>query len=237
MALRKLTAQQVRELAQSSLLACGASHLQASAIADMLRAAEEDGCSSHGLFRLPAFLEGCAGGRVDARAVPVVSNPLPAVVRVDARGGFAQAAEAAGLAELVSRARTHGVAMMGVANARGMSGAMWYPAEQLAMQGVISIICHNSPPYVASAPGSARRVFGTNPMAFGWPRAGGLPPYVWDQASSVMARGEIELHERDGRPLPPGEVWGRWARRRGELRPYSAGGGLVDRWASVRPAS
>ncbi|EOD32004.1 hypothetical protein EMIHUDRAFT_462681 [Emiliania huxleyi CCMP1516] len=206
MALRKLTAQQVRELAQSSLLACGASHLQASAIADMLRAAEEDGCSSHGLFRLPAFLEGCAGGRVDARAVPVVSSPLPAVVRVDARGGFAQAAEAAGLAELVSRARTHGVAMMGVANARGMSGAMWYPAEQLAMQGVVSIVCHNSPPYVAAAPGSARRVFGTNPMAFGWPRAGGLPPYVWDQASSVMARGEIEVHQRDGRPLPPGEV-------------------------------
>ena len=112
MALRKLTAQQVREFAQSSLLACGASHLQASAIADMLRAAEEDGCSSHGLFRLPAFLEGCAGGRVDARAVPVVSSPLPAVVRVDARGGFAQAAETAGLAELVSRARTHGVGDM-----------------------------------------------------------------------------------------------------------------------------
>ena len=92
MALRKLTAQQVRELAQSSLLACGASHLQASAIADMLRAAEEDGCSSHGLFRLPAFLEGCAGGRVDARAVPVVSNPLPAVVRVE-RFKKARAAE------------------------------------------------------------------------------------------------------------------------------------------------
>ena len=132
--------------------------------------------------------------------------------------------------------------MMGVANARGMSGAMWYPAEQLAMQGslsspllsapllspllvpryrtaarassagVVSIVCHNSPPYVAAAPGSARRVFGTNPMAFGWPRAGGLPPYVWDQASSVMARGEIEVHQRDGRPLPPGEVWGRRAR-------------------------
>lgn len=30
----------------------------------------------------------------------------------------------------------------------------------------------------------------------------GLPPYVWDQASSVMARGEVELHERDGLPLP-----------------------------------
>lgn len=36
------------------------------------------------------------------------------------------------------------------------------------------------------------RVFGTNPMAFGWPRPL-TPPLVWDQASSAMARGEIEL--------------------------------------------
>lgn len=27
---------------------------------------------------------------------------------------------------------------------------------------------------------------------------------VWDQASAAMARGEIQLHLRDGHPLPPG---------------------------------
>ena len=206
MALRKLTVKQVRDLAHSSLLACGASQIHATAIADMLRAAEEDGCSSHGLFRLPAFLEGCTGGKVNTKAVPLVSSPLASVVRVNACGGFAQAAEAAGLPKLVSKAKQHGVAMMGVANAHGMSGAMWYPAEQLALQGLVSIVCCNTPPYVAAGPGSARRVFGTNPMAFGWPRAAGKPPYVWDQASSVMARGEIEVHRRDGRPLPVGEI-------------------------------
>lgn len=48
-------------------------------------------------------------------------------------------------------------------------------------------------------------MYGTNPMAFGFPRAGGQLPLVWDQASAAMARGEVQLHLRDGnRPLPPG---------------------------------
>src|SRR4029453_3401302 len=29
-------------------------------------------------------------------------------------------------------------------------------------------------------------------------------PFVFDQASSAGARGEIQLHLRDGKPLPPG---------------------------------
>jgi LDH2 family malate/lactate/ureidoglycolate dehydrogenase len=42
-------------------------------------------------------------------------------------------------------------------------------------------------------------------MAFAWPRPD-APPVVFDQASSVVARGEIQLHLRDARPVPPG--WG-----------------------------
>ena len=200
----RLAIGKVRELSLSSLLACGASELHASAITEMLVAAERDGCSSHGLFRLPSFLEGCTGGLVDTTAEPQVSAILPGAVRVDARGGFTQAAEAAGMPLLARKAREQGVAVMGVVNARGMSGAMWYPAERLAEQGLVSIVCCNTPGYVSAAVGSARRVFGTNPMAFGWPRDGGKPPFVWDQSSSVMARGEVQVHLRDGLPIPDG---------------------------------
>ena len=118
---------------------------------------------------------------------------LPGVVRVNAAGGFQQAAQEAGFPQLVAKAKSQGVAVMGVVQSRGMSGAMWYPCEQLAEQGLITIVCSNSPGYVAYAPGNATRVFGTNPMAFGWPRANGHPPYVWDQAASVIARGDIQV--------------------------------------------
>ena len=51
--------------------------------------------------------------------------------------------------------------------------------------------------------GGIRPLYGTNPMAFAWPREGG-PPLVFDQSSSMSARGEIMMRKRDGEALPEG---------------------------------
>jgi LDH2 family malate/lactate/ureidoglycolate dehydrogenase len=53
--------------------------------------------------------------------------------------------------------------------------------------------------------GGTKPVFGTNPIAFVWPRPNTYP-FVFDFATSATARGEIELHRRAGKPLPLG--WG-----------------------------
>jgi delta1-piperideine-2-carboxylate reductase len=49
--------------------------------------------------------------------------------------------------------------------------------------------------------GGKRKLLGTSPMAFACPRRGRLP-LVWDQASSVMAQGEILLAAQRGDMLP-----------------------------------
>lgn len=60
------------------------------------------------------------------------------------------------------------------------------------------------PSYASVAPsGGTAPLLGTNPFAFGWPRKD-QPPYVFDFATSVAARGEIELHRQAGKPLPEG---------------------------------
>jgi LDH2 family malate/lactate/ureidoglycolate dehydrogenase len=51
--------------------------------------------------------------------------------------------------------------------------------------------------------GGVKPLFGTNPMAFAWPRHNQLP-LVFDQSSSASARGEIQLRLRDGKSLPEG---------------------------------
>ena len=124
----------------------------------MLTSAERDGCHSHGLYRLPAFLDGCTGGVLNPSAEPEVIDVLPGVVKVDGHGGFQQVAQEAGFKLLVEKAKSQGVAMMGVVNTHGMSGAMWYPAEQLALQGVAAIICSNTVGYVSRGVGSSRYV-------------------------------------------------------------------------------
>ena len=52
--------------------------------------------------------------------------------------------------------------------------------------------------------GSRQAFFGTNPIAFGWPRGDDRPPLVFDQATAAMARGEVMIAARDGKELPPG---------------------------------
>jgi LDH2 family malate/lactate/ureidoglycolate dehydrogenase len=68
----------------------------------------------------------------------------------------------------------------------------------------VALACNPTQAYVAPA-GGRRPLFGTNPLAFGWPRPDGHP-FVFDFATSAVARGEIELHRRAGKALPEG--WG-----------------------------
>ena len=59
-----------------------------------------------------------------------------------------------------------------------------------------------SKPVVAPS-GAKSSFFGTNPMAFSWPRKNEMP-VVFDQASAAMARGEIMIAAREGHKLPQG---------------------------------
>ena len=57
-----------------------------------------------------------------------------------------------------------------------------------------------------AAHGGKTRVFGTNPLGFGWPRADaeGAPPLVVDLATAAVARGELQALQRRGLKLPAG---------------------------------
>lgn len=197
----RLSLDEVRALATRTLLHLGASQENADAVADVITAAERDACKSHGLFRLPGYAIALRNGRIDGKAVPVVSELAPGVVQVDARGGFAPLALNLGRAPLAEKARSQGIAAMPVVNAYHFA-ALWYEVEALASLGLVAFAFVNSRSYVAPA-GGIKPLYGTNPMAFGWPRTG-RPPLVFDQASSASARGEIMIHKRDGKAIPEG---------------------------------
>jgi len=196
-----LNLDEVHALTTSTLLALGASDANAGAIADTITAAERDECKSHGLFRLPGYCVALGNGRIDGKAEPVVAELAPAVVQVDAKGGFAPLALKRGREPLIEKARANGIAAMPVVNSYHFA-ALWYEVEALATEGLVAFAFVNSRSYVAPA-GGTKPLFGTDPMAFGWPRKD-RPPVVFDQASSASARGEIMLHHRDGKSIPEG---------------------------------
>jgi len=196
-----LTLDDGHRMAMAALVAKGCSDAQARAIADTVMAAERDGAKSHGLFRIPFYVKAIEQAGAVADAEPELTELAPGVLRVDARFGFAPLALEAGADPLAERARSQGIAALVTVNAFHIA-ALWPEVERIAGRGLAAIACTAAFAYVAPA-GGRKPLYGTNPFAFGWPREG-APPLVFDQASSASARGEIQLHLRDGKPLPEG---------------------------------
>lgn len=198
----RLTLADVRDRATRGLVRAGISPENAAVIADVMTTAERDGCESHGLFRMQGYCDCVRVGRTDGKAVPVLHDDAPGLLRVDAMHGFAAPAMIAGRPVLAEKARAQGIAAMAVTNAHHYA-ALWYDVDWLAENGLVAMGFVNSQSFVAGA-GGTRKLYGTNPMAFAWPRRDGQPPMIFDQSSSASARGEIQIHLREGRSLPEG---------------------------------
>ncbi|WP_138934649.1 Ldh family oxidoreductase [Roseovarius arcticus] len=179
----------------------GLTSLQSDAVGRTIAAGERDACKSHGIYRIDGCLRTMQAGKVTLDAVPELMPEDGAIVRVAANGGFSNAAFELGAPVLAQRAKDLGIAAL-VINDCTHFAALWPEIEALAANGLAAMaMC---PSYSSVAPaGGTEALMGTNPFAFGWPREG-ADPYVFDFATSVAARGEIELHRRAGTPLPEG---------------------------------
>lgn len=196
-----LSLAEIHALATRVLAAAGIASDATAAIADTVTAAEADGAHAHGLFRLPGYVSSVRSGRADPMAVPMLEDIAPGVARVDAARGFAPLALRAGRPPLADKARANGIAALAVRNSHNFN-ALWYDLEPLAAQGLVVFAFVNSRSYMAPW-GGKEPLFGTNPMAFAWPREG-QPPMIFDQASSAIARGEVQIAARDGKPIAEG---------------------------------
>lgn len=170
-------------------------------VAAVVAAAERDGALSHGLLRLPGYVSSLRSGWVDGKAAPVVTQPAPALVAVDARNGFAQVALAAARERALETVRREGMAAVCVQDSHHFA-ALWPDVEPFAAAGLVALTVVNSRSRIV-AWGARRKVLGTNPMAFATPCAG-RPPVVWDQAASVRAQGEVLLARQHGHAVPEG---------------------------------
>jgi delta1-piperideine-2-carboxylate reductase len=191
----------IRRVAARALENAGCDRENASAVAEVIAAADRDGCPSHGLFRLGGYLASLKSGKVNGRARPSLSVLAPSVLRIDGHGGFAPLAMAQAREALAPAAREQGIAAAALVNVHHFS-ALWADIEPLVESGLAAMCFTAYMPALAPA-GASSPFFGTNPMAFGWPRAGGAA-LIFDQASAAMARGEVMIAARDGKQLPPG---------------------------------
>ncbi|PVA07384.1 Ldh family oxidoreductase [Thalassorhabdomicrobium marinisediminis] len=196
-----LSLEEVRALALSVLRKAGLTETQAAPVAETITLCERDGRASHGLLRLPGCVMTIESANFNLQAEPEVSEPSAAVVRVDAGFGYSLPAFERGLPLLEEKAKALGVAVLAINNCFHFS-ALWPEVETLARRGLAALAMTPSHAWVAPF-GGIKPVLGTNPLAFGWPRAD-KNPYVFDFATSAMARSDIAMAGTKGETLPEG---------------------------------
>ncbi|MCB1541970.1 MAG: Ldh family oxidoreductase [Rhodoblastus sp.] len=195
-----VTSEQAEAVARAALAAAGCDEAHARAAAAVLARAEQDGCASHGLFRLPGFVAALKCDKASGDAAPNVTSLAPGVVRIDGRRALSPLATEVARDEISKLARTNGIAAAAITNVHHFS-ALWVDIEPLVDAGLGALICTAYVPFVAPA-GATQRFFGTNALAFGFPTDDG--GFIFDQASAATARGELQIAARDGLLAPEG---------------------------------
>jgi delta1-piperideine-2-carboxylate reductase len=192
---------EIFSLAKAALIKHGANEENADAVAKTVTNAERDGSISHGLFRIPGYIKALESKKVDGSAKPEIEEVTPVILRCDAKNGFAPLAHQYGIKKLIEAAQKFGIAGLAIQRCHHFA-ALWPEVEQISEQGLVGLTSVSYMPGVAPS-GGATALFGTNPIAFSWPRPGNNP-IVFDMATASMAKGEIQIAARDGHSVPLG---------------------------------
>jgi len=197
----KKKAGELQRLAQNALEKAGANAGMAAAAAKHLVRAEEHGLPTHGMSRVPFYCGFLRNGRADGAARPKMVSDRGAVCLIDNCDGLPYESSARAIEDVIQRARRNGIGFAGITNSAHV-GVLGIHLLPVAAAGMVGVAFTNSPAAIP-AWGGKKALFGTNPVAFAFPRKG-TDPLVIDLALTTVVRGKIMLAMQKGEKIPEG---------------------------------
>src|SRR4029453_16753834 len=163
------------------------------------------GHDSHGVLRVPKYLEWVRDGWLGPNPLPTVVFDSDALAIVDGNRGFGQVIGEQATRIGIAKASKTGIAMIGLRNC-GHLGRLGDWADMAAEAGQVSLHFLNTSGAQRVAPfGGSDRRLSTNPMAVGVPRAG-ADPVILDITTSTVAEGKLMVALNMGEQVPPGWI-------------------------------
>jgi ureidoglycolate dehydrogenase (NAD+) len=186
---------------QDCLRAQGFTDEDARCLAESLAQTSLWGIDSHGIARLPHYLNRVAHGSILARPEIRIERTGPGTAQL--HGGQGQGIVVAHRANALAMelARDAGIAAVGVSNS-SHCGAIGLYSRKAAAQGLIGIAFTHSDS-IAAPFGGHQAFFGTNPISLAFPRAS-AEPLCLDMATTAIPWNRVMNARRDGVTLPPG---------------------------------
>lgn len=220
----KISLQELTELSRRALAKHGYPEREATIILDMLMYAQTRG-NDQGIVKLIG-----AGIPRHAKAQPpTIEKETPTTAIINANLSMEAVAMEQAVAMVIDKAKEMGIAIVGVHNGDGSSGAMGYWSRRIADAGLVGITMSSYPFGLVPPHGSYEPLFCTNPIAWAIPTEG--EPIVLDMSSSAISYfGLLQAktqgvqvaeglgYDKDGRATTdPGEIM------EGAIRPFDKG--------------
>src|SRR5262245_14482321 len=186
--------------------ACGVPAGEAEVVAEHLVDAEACGVVSHGVLRVPQYLEAIVEGRVRPGAVLRTVSETVSTAVLDGQSGFGQVMAWQAMQLAIEKARHTGVGVVTLTNC-GHTGRLGYYTERATRKGMAGLMMVNSGgagQWVAPFGGTAGRL-ATNPLSLAVPTASD-DPLVLDMATSVAPEGKVRALLTAGSLIPTGWV-------------------------------
>jgi uncharacterized oxidoreductase len=197
------TPDQLTCLAHTLLTAGGVPADDAAVVARHLVGANLAGHDSHGVLRIPQYLQYLRDGKFRVGVELDILHETPAVLAADANWGLGQVQAHRLLARLIPKVKALGVAAGTLRNC-AHTGRLGEYAETAAAAGVAffgTVNSHGAGRRVAP-PGGIEGRISTNPICLGVPTAG--DPVILDFGTSAVAEGKVRTYYQTRQPVPEG---------------------------------
>ncbi len=201
---RRISAQTLHRFICDVFCAAGLHKEHALLSADVLVSADLRGIRSHGVARLPKFLDLIDKGRINTRPQMSFTAGSDTTGIFDADHGPGMVASVAAMNEALSMAERHGTGFVAVRRTSHF-GYPGYYVQQAMDRGFIGICMSNGARVVTPTFG-LEPFMGSNPLSVGIPGGPDRQDFYLDMATAAVARGKIETYLREGKDIPKGWV-------------------------------
>ena len=181
------------------------------------------GVDTHGIQRIPIYCQRLQLGLISAYPRITVDNITPVCAHIDGDNGLGFVVATKAVEVAIERAEKFGFAISGIKHSTHFGMARFY-IQQAVDSGFAAIVMTNASPSLPPW-GSKRPIFGTSPIAIGFPNPSGENHFLLDMAPSVAARGKIRKAMRAGERIPEG--WALDSEGRHTTDPMEAVKGVV----------
>ncbi|HZR68517.1 MAG TPA: Ldh family oxidoreductase [Burkholderiales bacterium] len=197
---RVVSADALRDFAAAVLARAGLSAPHAAAVADALAWANLRGVDTHGVTRLPRYVDLLQAGDMNPKPALRVVGETAAAVVIDADRAPGPIAMTEAMAGATRKARAAGIGL-GLARATTHTAALGYYTIAAAREGMAAIALAASWPNMAYHGARAAGV-STSPISIAVP--GGREPLVLDMGTGVVSVGRLTQARKSGTPIPEG---------------------------------